>query len=156
MNLLEVLIVLTIIAITTTMGSFGYRHYTNNTYLRTAARQLTSDMAYAKQSSITQGLCYRMTITTGTPGQYTIEQGNAACCSSCTTNTTFTVLSTKTTTAIGAGLSIYSTTYGSNIIYFQTRGTTSLGSVVFNNIRNSTATITSNITGKTYVTYSMQ
>jgi hypothetical protein len=53
-------------------------------------------------------------------------------------------------------LSINSTTYVGNIIYFQTRGTTSLGSIVLQNSIGSRATITSNITGKTYVTFAMQ
>jgi type II secretion system protein H len=160
-SLLELMIVLTIFGIMASIASFSFQRYTNNTNLRTAARQLVSDMVNAKQSSVTQGLCYRIVITTGSPGQYTIERADCSCCSSCaapcTATPTFTVRFTKRPTdQQRAGLSINSTTYASNIIYFQPRGTTSLGSVVLQNSRGSRATITSNITGKTYVTFTMQ
>ena len=89
-TLVEILIVLAIVAITTTMGSFAYSRYTKNMNLRTAARQLASDMANAKQRSVSQGLCYRITITTGTPGQYTIAKADCACCSACSSPCTST------------------------------------------------------------------
>ena len=153
--------VLAIFGIMASIASFSYQRYTNNTNLRAAARQLASDMANAKQRSVTEGLCYRITITTGTPGNYTIERADCACCSACsspcTSTPTFTVRFTKSPTDESRpGLSINSTTYGGNIIYFQPRGTTTLGSVVLQNSRGSSATITSNITGKTYVTFAMQ
>ena len=160
-TLLELMIVLAIFGIMASTASFYMGRYTNNTNLRTAARQLVTDMANAKQRSVMEGLCYRITITTGTPGNYTIERADCSCCSACsspcTATPTFTVRFTKSPTdEQKAGLSINSTTYVGNIIYFQTRGTTSLGSIVLQNSIGSRATITSNITGKTYVTFAMQ
>jgi prepilin-type N-terminal cleavage/methylation domain-containing protein len=165
-SLLELMIVLTIFGIMASTASFYIVRYTNNTNLRTAARQLLSDIANAKQRSVTEGLCYRMTITTGTPGNYTIERADCSCCSACsspcTSTPTFTVRATKSPTDIGAGLRISNTTYNGSIIYFQPRGTSSFGAITLVNSKVckgsncSTATITSNITGKTYVTFAMQ
>jgi hypothetical protein len=54
------------------------------------------------------------------------------------------------------GLYISSTTYQNNNITFQPRGTVSLGNVVLQNSIGSNATIMSNITGRTHVTFVMQ
>jgi type II secretion system protein H len=148
-TLVELMIVIAIIGIMASVASFSWQRYVNNTNLRTAARELASDIANAKQRAVAEGVNYRITITTGTPGNYTIEQRNAA-------NTASTVIATKIPTANGAGLNITSTNHGGNIIYFYPRGTTSWGDVILQNSRGSSATITSNSTGKAYVTFSMQ
>ena len=148
-TLVELMIVIALIGIMASITSFSWQRYVNNTNLRTAARELASDIANAKQRAVAEGVNYRITITTGTPGNYTIEQRNDA-------NTSSTVIDTKIPTANGAGLSITSTNHGGNIIYFYPRGTTSWGDVVLQNSRGSSATITSNSTGKAYVTFAMQ
>jgi type II secretion system protein H len=149
-SLVEVVTVLAIFVIMASIASVYMSRYVNNTNLRTAARQLASDIANSKQRSVTQGVNYRMTITVGTPGQYTIEQRDAA-------DTTSTVKATKIPTDSGAGLYISNpTTYTGNVITFQPRGTTSAGTVILQNSIGSSASITTNITGKTYVTYTMQ
>ena len=143
------MIVVAIMGIVAAIASFSWQRYVNNANLRTAARELASDIANTKQRAVSEGVNYRMTITAGTPGNYTIEQRNAD-------NTTSTIIATKIPTANGAGLSITSTNHGGSIIAFQPRGTTSWGDVVLQNSRGSTATITSNSTGKAYVIFSMQ
>ena len=148
-TLAELMIVIALIAIMSSIASFSWMRYVNNTNLQTAARELQSDMANAKQRAVAEGVNYRITITTGTPGNYTIEQRNAA-------NTASTVLATKVPTENGSGLRITSTNHTGSIIYFFPRGTTSWGDVVLQNSRGSSATITSNATGKAYVTFSMQ
>jgi type II secretion system protein H len=149
-TLIELMIVLAIFGIMASIASFAWQRYVNNTNLRTAARELVTDIGNTKQRAVSEGLHYRMTITTGTPGNYTIEQWNSS-------NTALiTVIATKIPTANGAGLNIISTNHGGNIIYFFPRGTTSWGDVVLQNSRGSSATITSNSTGKAYVIFSMQ
>jgi type II secretion system protein H len=148
-SLIELLIVIAIIAVVASIASYTWQHYVNNANLRTAARELTTDMARTKQRSVAEGLHYRMTITTGTPGNYTIEKRDAA-------DTTSTVVATKIPTDFGVGLYISSTTYQNNNITFQPRGTVSLGNVVLQNSIGSNATIMSNITGRTHVTFVMQ
>ena len=148
-SIIELMVVLAIFGIMASIASFAWQRYADNTNLRAAARELATDIANTKQKAVSEGLHYRMTITTGTPGNYTIEQRN-------TDNTASTVIATKIPTANGAGLNINSTNHGGNIIYFYPRGTTSWGDVVLQNSRGSSAMITSNSTGKAYVTFSMQ
>jgi prepilin-type N-terminal cleavage/methylation domain-containing protein len=155
-SLIELLIVMAIIAIVVSMASFTWQHYVNNANLRTAARELATDIAQTKQKSVGEMVHYHMTISTGAPGNYTIEKWNAADTAIGTT------IATKSPTDFGAGLSISSTTYPGNIINFQPRGTISdcnAGipcNVVLQNSIGSNATIESNITGRTYVTFAMQ
>ena len=155
-SLIELLIVIAIIAIVVSMASFTWQHYVNNANLRTAARELATDIAQTKQKSVGEMVHYHMTISTGIPGNYTIEKWNAADTAIDTT------IATRSPTDFGAGLSISSTTYPSNIINFQPRGTISdcnTGNpcnVVLQNSIGSNATIESNITGRTYVTFAMQ
>lgn len=144
-SLTELMIVVSIIGVVAAIAAFSWQRYVNNTNLRTAARELVTDMANSKRRAVAEGVNYRMTITAGTPGNYTIEQGNAA-------GTAYAVISTKSPTANGAGLYINST----NIIDFQQRGTNSTGTIILKNSINYTATITSTITGKTYVTFTQE
>jgi type II secretion system protein H len=149
-SLIELIIVIAIIGIMATISSYAYQSYVNNTNLRTAARDLASDMANTKQKAVSEGLTYHITISTS-GNSYTITRVNA--------DGTTTDLATKNPTAFGANLTINSVNYGGtggNIITFQTRGTTSWGTVVLRNSRGSTATITSNATGRTHVAFTMQ
>jgi prepilin-type N-terminal cleavage/methylation domain-containing protein len=147
-SLVELMIVIAIIGIVAMISSFTWQRYVNNANLRTAAEVLASDIARTKQRSIKEEVNYHITITTGTPGSYTIERWNED-------NTALiNILATKSPTDSGAGLYISSP---SCTITFQPRGTTSsLVTVILKNSRGSTATITTTITGKSYVTYSMQ
>ena len=139
------MIVIAIMSIVAAIASLSWQRYVNNANLRTAARELVTDMANSKQKAVSEGVKYRMTITAGTPGSYTIEQRNAA-------DTAYTVISTKSPTASGGGLFLNS----NNIITFQPRGPNSTGTIVLKNSIGYTATITSNITGKTYVTFTQE
>ena len=162
-SLVELMIVIAIIGIVAAIASLAWQRAAANTNLQTAARELAADMANTKHRAVAEDVCYRMTITAGIPGTYTIEQGNAACCSTIacpsdmyntagTPGTIFTVIRTKSPTDgdKGAGLSING---ANNIITFSPRGTSSPGNVVLQNSRGSTATIITNFTGKTYVTF---
>ena len=145
-SLIELIIVVAILGIMGTIAASTFQSYVNNSNLRTAARDMASDMANTKQRAVSEGLTYRITISTG-GNSYTITRVNA--------DGTTTDMATKLPTAFGANLTINSTNYASNIITFQTRGTTSAGWVKLRNSRNSEATITSNTTGRTHVTFAI-
>jgi len=154
-TLLELLIVLAIISIVGVIASYNWNHYVRNADLRTLTREITSDIAKLKQYAARDELCYRISIYTASNGnKYTLERGNSGTCASAA----FTVLETKSPSTLGLrdGLNITSTTYGGDDIEFQTRGTIIAGSVVLSSSTGSNATITSNMTGKTYVTYNMR
>ena len=148
-SLIELIIVIAILGIMGTIAASTFQRYVNNSNLRTAARDMASDMANTKQRAVAEGMTYRITINTDV-NSYTITRINA--------NGTTTDMATKRPNAFGANLTINSVNYGgtgSNIITFQTRGTTSWGNVVLGNSRGSTATITSNATGRTHVTFAI-
>ncbi|HNQ65261.1 MAG TPA: type II secretion system protein [Smithella sp.] len=157
LSLVELLIVIAILGIVGTIASFGWSRYVNNADLRTLSREITSDIAKMKQRAIAEGVCFQMTINVaGAGNSYTLERANTASCSG--GSTVFTVLQTKKPDELGlrAGINIKSTTHNGNDIEFQTRGTISNGRIELENSRGSQAIITSNITGKTHVTYNMQ
>jgi len=152
-SLVELLIVIAIIAILGAMASIGWKRYVDNDNLRSAARMLQADMANAKQTSIAQGVHYHISIDVA-GNSYTIEKWNAD-----NTAKISDVSTKKPSDPENTGgdnkVKIDSNTYG-DIITFQPRGTSSDGTVILKNSRPSTATITSNITGKSYVTFNMQ
>jgi len=148
-SLIELIIVVAIIGIMGTMAVSTFQRYVKNSNLRTAARDMASDITNTRQRAVSEGLTYRMTIRLVTGGNdYTIEQGNAA-------GTSFTVIARKNPPVFGANLTIASTTYSSNIITLLPRGTISAGTVVMQNSLGSTATITTNVTGRTHVTFAI-
>jgi prepilin-type N-terminal cleavage/methylation domain-containing protein len=148
-TLIELIIVMAIIGIVAVIATFAWRHYVDNANLHAAARDLASDITYTRQRAVAEGVHYRMTIST-LANNYTIEQRNIA-------DTASTVIATKSPTVFGLGLNINSVDYNAgNIIAFEPRGIIAFaGSVILKNSRNSLATITSNTTGKTYVTFVM-
>jgi len=146
-SLIELIIVIAVLGIVATIAAYAFQGYVNNTNLRTAARDMASDIANTKQKAVSEGLTYRITISTG-GNSYTITRVNA--------DGTTTDMGTKIPTAFGANLTINSTNYTGNIITFQPRGTTSAGNVVLGNSRGSSATITSNTTGRTHVAFAIQ
>ena len=153
-SLLELMIVLTIFGIMASTASFSWQRYANNANLRTAARQLASDISKMKENAIS-----KMNTT------YTISFNK-------TTNTyTMTGTTADGTTVLNLTTSLASFGKGSSIIFnalplggstctltFLSRGTLQPtdGIITLKNNRGSSANIVFTITGKTYVTFSMQ
>lgn len=156
-TLIELLIVLALISVIGGIASFGWSGYKNNVDLRTLAREISTDIALTKQKAIKTGHCYRIVISlSSADNEYTVQESDISDCSSATATWTDSFKKGPVSLGLSSGLNIESTSYGSNYIYFQIRGTTSPGKVVLENSKGSTATITTNITGKTYVTFNMQ
>jgi len=147
-SLIELIIVIGIIGIMSTVAAYSWNSYMNNTNLKTAAREVMSDIASCKQRSVSEGIQYCMQFTDGSPN-YTI---NASSCDAPTQT------QAKNITSFGSGLTISNTNFNLDRVIFLSRGTLSsnLGTIVLTNNRNSTATITINITGRVYVSFSMR
>lgn len=147
-SLIELIIVVAIIGIMATLSAFAYQSYVNNSNLRTAARDMASDISNTRQKAMAEGLNYRISISTSS-NNYIVIRVNS---DGSTTN-----INTKSPTVFGAGLTIVSANYSGNpIIYVNSRGTISpSGTVILQNNRNSQATITTNVTGRTYVAFAM-
>lgn len=145
-TLIELMIVIGIIGILSAVSLFRWRDYQNNVNLRTAAREVMSDIASCKQRSVSEGVRYCMQFTHGSPN-YSI---NASSCGAPTQT------QAKNLTSFGSGLTISTTNFNSDQVIFLPRGTSNLGDINLTNSRGSTATITTNITGRAYVSFAMQ
>lgn len=154
-TLIELLIVLAIIGVMTTVASYSWTRYADNTNLKTAAREIASDFGNCKAKSFSESRDYQIAFTAGTGGSYTI--------SAPATTSHAVVSTTKLLEAFGSGIQIVFESgckgYGvpdANVVAFKTRGTSKMGCVKLTNSRGSSAKITTNITGKTYITFAIQ
>ena len=146
-TLIELMIVIGIIGILSAVSLYSWLGYQNNVNLKTAAGEVMSDIASCKQRAISEGVQYCMQFTDGSPN-YSI---NASSCSAPTQT------EAKNLTGFGSGLTISSTNFNSDRVSFLPRGTLSsnTGRLVLTNSKNSTATITVQITGRAYVSFTM-
>ena len=150
-TLVELLVVIAIFAIMTSIASFAWQRYVNNTNLRTAARDIVSDIDFYRAKSTSESRMYLIAFIPGSNSFYIVY--------SAATATHPLVYISKYMTPYGSGVNInsvgYTGSWASNWIMFQPRGTVTSGTVTLTNSRSSTATVTSNITGKTFVQFSM-
>lgn len=153
-SLVEVLIVIAIIGIVAAIAIPNLQRYATNSRLKSAAREIMGDIFWCRERTISENRLYRIAFNISPVNTYTIEQCNNGG-SSCTTG--YSVIQTKSPTTFDNDIRITGAAFGNNsIINFQTRGTTEAGNIVLTNSRNSTATITTNITGRTSVQFNMQ
>ena len=153
-SLIELMIVIAILGIMASIASFAWQLYVNNTNLRTAARDVTSDFQSCKTKAVSESRDYQILFTTGTNSSYTISASATA--------THDAVNTTRLATSFGSGIQIVfegtcNGFFGTpvNVIKFETRGTSNNGCVELTNSRGSKATITTNVTGKAYVKFVM-
>jgi len=146
-TLVELIIAIAILAIVAAIAGSSLRNYTLNRNMTSAARDIASDIAQCKAKAMSENLRYRITFTVNAsnPSDYTVERGTAA-------GAPYATISTKSPSSFGSDVRIVSANFGGdNRVDFFTRGTASAGSVQLRNSRNSTATVTVNMTGRTYV-----
>ena len=154
-TLVELVVVIFILAIISAIGGLVLHNYTLNRNLRTAARDIASDFAIYKERAVSDNITYQIAFNTALPGSYTIQS---------VVNAVVTNLTTKSPSSFGSDVRIISATFGagaSQTVIFSPRGTVSplgnavLDGVVLQNSRNSQATITVNLTGRTYATFNI-
>lgn len=152
---MELVVVIFILAIISAIGGLVLHNYTLNRNLRTAARDIASDFAIYKERAVSDNITYQIAFNTALPGSYTIQS---------VVNAVVTNLTTKSPSSFGSDVRIISATFGagaSQTVIFSPRGTVSplgnavLDGVVLQNSRNSQATITVNLTGRTYATFNI-
>ncbi|KUG22090.1 hypothetical protein ASZ90_008140 [hydrocarbon metagenome] len=105
-----------------------------------------ADIFNTRQRAIEENLnAYRLT--------FNVANNNYALSRTDTGNTIW----TKSLTSFGKGISIQNVNFNNDsIVSFQRRGTVTMGTVALTNLIGSTATITVQITARTYVQYNMQ
>jgi prepilin-type N-terminal cleavage/methylation domain-containing protein len=149
-SLIEMLIVIAMIAVVAAVVIPHSVGYVANRDLKSAARNIAGDIYDLKQRAMSEDRWYQVTFNNG--GNYTIEQCNTIGGTSCGG---YTVISTKSPTAFGSDISI---TSANLVLQMQPRGIVSPasgGTVQIKNGRNSTATITISLTGRTNVTWTL-
>lgn len=146
-SLVELLVVVALIAIVATFAVPLWQNYSANSNLKAAAREVMADLSDAKQRAVEENLdVYRMTFNVA-GNSYTLSRAAVT-------------VWTKSLAGFGNGISIDSGSppdfSGGSVVSFRKRGTLSPGNLRLKNAPGSTATITVNITGRTYVQFNMQ
>jgi len=141
-SLVELLVVIALISIVSAFAVPTWQRYAAKTDLKTAAREVMADLSNTKQRAVEENLdVYRLTFNV---------VGNSYVLSRTDTGTVW----TKSVASFGNGISINSVNFsGGSIISFQKRGTVSMGNMTLRNGLGSTATITVNSAGRTYVQF---
>jgi prepilin-type N-terminal cleavage/methylation domain-containing protein len=146
-SLTELMIALALIGIVASFGVPQFQSYTANTALKSAAREVASDLFSARQKAVNESLSvYRITFDTGA-NSYTLSRTDSGV-----------TLWTKSPATFGSAVRLTSVNFsGGSVIGFQRRGTLSAwGTLTLQNNRGSTATVTVNMTGRTYVQFTTQ
>lgn len=144
-----------ILIIVAALAGLNLHAYTLNRNLRSAARDIASDFFICKERAVSENKTYQIVFNVA-GGSYTIQT---------VTGTPAAV--TKRPLSFGSGISIISADFGGGqTINFLARGTVSPlspppgvagdNSVILRNSRNSRATITVTMTGKTNVTFDIK
>jgi prepilin-type N-terminal cleavage/methylation domain-containing protein len=143
-TVLELMVTVAIIGIVAGIAIPTFNRMAVNGNLRTAARDIMGDIANLKEGAMAQNTQYSMIFNTGT-NSYTLPLLPGG------------TLATKSPASLGQGIQLTGVAFGAgSTITFLTRGTLSQGgNVVLTNSRGSTATITCNISGRTYVQFVM-
>jgi len=155
-SLVEMIIVLGLMAILATIAIPFFGGYLDNRDLKSAARDIAGDIFETKQRSISSGNFFRMDFNVAN-NNYTIKQ-----CDANNSDASCAVQSNKSPSAFRNDIQITNATFSGAVptrITFQPRGTVDSGAgasnagVVLTNGRTSSATISVNLTGRTYVTW---
>jgi len=154
-TLVELMIAICLLVILAAIGWLNLHAYTLNRNLRSAARDIASDFSLCKQRAVSESNTYQIVFNV-TGGSYAIQ-----------TVTGVPAAVTKLPSSFGSDISIISADFGGGqTINFLARGTVSPlsappgvaggNSVLLRNSRNSIATITVTMTGRTYVTFDIK
>jgi Tfp pilus assembly protein FimT len=141
-TLVETIIVIVIIIVVTAIAVPAFQKMAINGNLRAAARDIMSDFALLKQKAMAENTTFSIIFDVA-HNNYTIQGSGTT--------------QIKTPEYFASDVVITSASFDiGSTIRFHTRGTTSFGTVVLTNGRNSTATITTNITGRIHVYFDIK
>jgi len=150
-TLLELIITLTIIVVVAAIAVPSFQRLTVNSSLKTAARDIASDIALQKERAIAESRMYRIFLNVGS-NTYEIRQCQATGSTCAGWNT----IQTKNLNRFASDIGFNSGGTTVSDYFFQTRGTVTNGTIRLINGRNSTATITTNIAGRVNVQFNLQ
>ena len=161
-TLIELIITLTIIVIVASTAVVSFQRLAVNSSLKTAIRDVASDFAQLKERAISGDRdannpgnivirMYRISLNVA-GNSYQLQQCNdqSSPCGGWTT------IQNKNLSAYANDIIFDAADTAPTNYTFQTRGTVNMGTVVLRNSRNSKATLTTNITGRTNVQFNLQ
>ena len=147
-SLTELMVVIAVLGIVTAFAVPAINHYAANSNLKTAARDIASDIYALRERAVSENRQYLIEFTSGN-NSYTLYQGTYS-------GEPWTAVQAKSLLAAAKDIRFTEVSFDDQKISFSTRGLARNGHVSVANRYNSTATITVNITGKTYVRFNMQ
>lgn len=141
----ELVVAMALFSILCLLAVPQFLRFAENGNLRSAARDITSDIMNMRETAVSRGTQCSISFNTGA-NSYTLTMPDGSSLVKTPSNFSPDIVFTN------AGF------FGGdpNTITFQPRGTTTNGTLTLRNARGSTATITVNITGRTYVQFNMQ
>jgi prepilin-type N-terminal cleavage/methylation domain-containing protein len=153
LTLTEILIAIAILTIVVGIAYPSFQRVAYNNYLKTAVRDLASDIAGLKERSLAEYRMHRLRIDVNN-GNYIME----ACANTGAVCAGWNQIGQKTLTNVSNDL-IFTAATNTATLRFETRGTLNpadIGTIVLQNRVNSTGTITLNITGRSRVQFNLQ
>ncbi len=140
LTIIELVVVLSILSILLSIATPSFHRHVANTNLRTAARDMASDIAALKERAIAENASFTISFDQG-QNSYTFSGS----------------LDVKSPGAHGNDVRIANVGISGGVLTFQSRGTvTPTGDITLTNGRNSTAIINVNISGRTSVQCNFQ
>lgn len=139
-SLIELIIVIAILGTLLGVATYSWSRYRDNTNLRTAVRELQTDLEQAKEKARGENKTYEITFTENSPDYVISADGTTQA---------------KSLSTISPDIVVESTNFNLEKVTFLPRGTlgSNTGRIIVANARGSRATITINITGRIYVSY---
>ena len=152
-TLLEMLIVIAILAIVAGIAYPSFQRLAMNNYLKTATRDLASDIAGLKERSLAEYRIHRLRIDVNN-NNYIMEEctNTGAVCNG------WNQIGQKALASLSNDL-IFTAATNTTTLRFEPRGTLNpadIGTIVLGNGLNSTGQITLNITGRSRVQFNLQ
>ena len=153
LTLIEILIVIAILAIVAGIAYPSFQRLAMNNYLKSATRDLASDIAGLKERSLAEYRIHRLTIDVNN-NNYIMEEctNTGAVCNG------WNQIGQKALASVSNDL-IFTAATNTTTLRFEPRGTLNpadIGTIVLGNGLNSTGQITLNITGRSRVQFNLQ
>jgi len=140
---IELLMTLLILAIVAAIATPAFQRYAINSNLKTALRDIASDIALLKERAISENRMYRIPLDIAN-NRYTLQQCNTlgSPCSA------WSALQVKNLTQFAGDIRFDPEATTVTSYFFQPRGMVTNGTIVLRNSRGSTASITINVMGR--------
>ena len=138
-SLVEILVVICILGILAAMSTYSWQRYAANTDMRTAARDMASEISLYRQKAMGENTTYTITFEIAN-NRYIVTPGNTL----------------KSFAGFGSGIRLDSLSFAGAAINIRSRGLLDNGTITLANARGSSATITVDQAGRTHVEFNMQ